>query len=120
MSRISAIDTAKLSWGNPPDWILALGQTCDELKSQHQTAKRIGYSATAVNQLLKNKYPGNLGKVEDKVRAALMTDKVECPVLGEINSTQCLDTQVRPFSAASSQRVQLWKACQTCKRNLNN
>lgn len=119
MSRTSAIETANEAWGAAPDWVLALAQTCDELESQHQTAKRVKISSTAVNQVLKNKYPGNLGNVETKVRASLMTDKVNCPVLGEIGSSECLENQGRPFSSASSLKVQLWKACQKCERNLN-
>lgn len=119
MSRTSAIETANKAWGAAPDWVLALAQTCDELESQHQTAKRIGVSATAVNQILKDKYPGNLGNVEKKVRAALMTDVVNCPVLGEIGSNECLENQGKPFSSASSLKVQLWKACKSCERNLN-
>jgi len=119
MSRTSAVETANKAWESVPDWVLALAQTCDDQESQHQTAKRVGISATAVNQILKNKYPGSLPNVEKKVRAALMTDVVTCPVLGEIGSSQCLENQSKPFSAASSLKVQLWKACQKCEQNLN-
>ncbi|MFW5499618.1 MULTISPECIES: helix-turn-helix domain-containing protein [unclassified Maridesulfovibrio] len=119
MSRTSAVETTNKAWESVPDWVLALAQTCDDQESQHQTAKRVGISATAVNQILKNKYPGSLPNVEKKVRAALMTDVVTCPVLGEIGSSQCLENQSKPFSAASSLKVQLWKACQKCKQNLN-
>ncbi|OEU69171.1 MAG: hypothetical protein BA863_03530 [Desulfovibrio sp. S3730MH75] len=119
MSRVSAVETVTEAWADLPDWVLALAQTCDKLESQAQAASRIGYSATAVNQILKNKYPGSLPKVERKVRAVIMSDMVNCPVLGEITSSQCLESQGRSFSAASSQSVQLWKACQACGHNFN-
>ncbi|HAS88148.1 MAG TPA: hypothetical protein DCS48_02430 [Desulfovibrio sp.] len=119
MSRTSAVRTANKAWGDVPDWVQILAQTCDDMESQHQTAKKVRISPTAVNQVLKCKYPGNLGNVEDKVRASLMTDKVSCPVLGEIGSSQCLENQGKQFSAASSLKVQLWKACQGCEQNLN-
>ncbi len=120
MIRVSAVETATTAWTILPDWVQALAQACDELESQAQAASRIGYSATAVNQILKNKYPGSLPKVEQKVRVVLMSDRINCPVLGEIASSQCMEAQGRSFSAASAQSVQLWKACQACGHNFNS
>lgn len=115
--RASAVQTATESWaGNEPEWVRVLAGRCDELESQSKAAHEIGYSAGAVNQVLRNKYRGNLGKVESAVREFLMGDTVLCPVLGEILVSECRENQQRSFSSANALRVQLYRACSNCER----
>jgi len=117
IKRALAVQTAADSWeGRAPEWVRVLARRCDELESQTLAAEEIGYSAPAVNQVLRNRYRGNLGKVESAVREVLMGDTVMCPVLGEILVSECKANQKRPFNAANALRVQLFRACSECKR----
>lgn len=118
-SEIHAPDGVADFWsGGVPDWVHALATACDR-KSQAHVARQIGYSPTVVNQVLKRKYPGNMRRVEDAVRATIMRSTVECPELGEIALAECREYQARPFSSTNAQRVRLWKACRNCELNLN-
>ncbi len=102
---------ADAAWhGAPPDWVQELAAYA----SAHTGAaagKAIGYSGAVVTQVIGNKYPGDLKRVELKVRGALMAETVTCPVLGDIRRDRCLDEQAMPFLATSSIRSKLFRAC---------
>jgi len=109
----ACVDVASRCWGgSPPDWVLALAQVCDR-SSQHLVAKEIGCSAGVVSGILRNSYPGDVGRVEIAIRGALMAHTVGCPVLDEIPAHECLEHQRRPFAATNPQRVRLYKACRS-------
>jgi len=93
-----------------PEWVETLALAC-ERASQAEVGKRLGYSASVVNQVLKGSYMGNLTNVQMKVEGAYMGRVVACPILGEIPQDQCIDHQGRPFAATNSQRVRLYRAC---------
>ncbi len=97
------------------DWIEVLRTAC-EAHTQAEIASRIGYSPTVVNQVLKGTYPGDLPRVEQAVRGALMGESVECPVIGDLPRQRCIEHQRRAgnFAATNPARVQLAKACKTC------
>ncbi len=98
-------------WGdNAPEWILELALQCDHT-SQAVVSRRLGYSASTVNQVLHNKYAGLIDRVREKVEGAYMGVSVDCPVIGELSLDQCLDHQTRPFAATNPQRVMLFRAC---------
>lgn len=94
------------------DWIEALRTEC-ERTSQSRTARRLGVSPTMVNQALNGTYKGNIARLETLVRGELMSETVECPVLGEITKRRCLDEQARPFAPTNPQRVACYKACRS-------
>lgn len=100
-----------------PAWISVMRETAARI-GQPKTAERIGYSTTVVNQVLKGKYKGDLNRVEERVKGALMGALVICPVLGELARDRCLDHQRAPFAATNPSRVQLWHACKRCPNNL--
>lgn len=108
-----AIERAREAWGSSmPDWVLALAQACDEPgSSQAQLAKRISYSGTVINRVLSNTYAGNLKRVEAKVRGALLSATVACPVLGEISRLRCVNEQGKSLSARNPVAVRLFNAC---------
>jgi hypothetical protein len=113
-------DMATQSWKVPvPDWILELADQCDRC-SQSAVAKQLDVSPAMINQTLKNAYKGNLSRLETRVRGEFMKEVVMCPVLGEINSRDCLDHSGKKFSATNPLRVQLFKACRTCPNNRRN
>ena len=115
--RPLAVNTVKESWnGKPLEWLVVLAEEVDAQGSQKAVGDKIGYSAAAVNQVLKNSYRGNYQKIEAAVRKNLMGQTVACPVLGEIPKTKCDSHRNRPFSAANALRVKLYRACRECQQ----
>jgi len=113
-------ETVTRAWGDAPDWVLALAQAADSGMSRRRLAEAIGYSPAAVSQAMSGKYRGSMEKMAAAVRAALINDAVQCPVLGEISGERCLAEQRRPLAATSGMRVRLWRACRNCPHNLKN
>ena len=112
-----AIDRARAAWGDAlPDWVAELAGACDA-SSQSRVARRIGYSASVISQVLTRTYRGSLATVEQKVRGALMRETIECPVMGELSRDRCIDNQrlaARGVIATSSMRSRLYHACRRC------
>lgn len=109
----AALSNATAAWGsNLPEWIVTLAEACDR-SSQNAVAKRLNYSGSVVSSVLNNAYKGGLDAVEQAVRGALMAETHDCPVLGEISKSKCLDHQkkAQKFQPTSSMRVQLYRAC---------
>lgn len=103
-------DKAAEAWAPAPDWVQELAAFADR-EGLRGAEKRIGYSPSALSNVLNNRYPGDLARVEEKVRGALMGETVVCPALGEIGRDRCLDWQKKPFAATSSVRVAVFRAC---------
>lgn len=115
---MSRLRSARKAWdGQPPAWVEVLAQSVDRGKSLGELAGIVGYSKTALSQILTNKYPGNLGRIGLAIETHLAGATVICPLLGEILVSECDANQAREFSAASSARVALWKACRKCEHN---
>ncbi len=77
------------------------------------TGARLDYSPSTLSQVLSATYRGDLSRVEQVVRGALLGAQVECPVLGAIGRDRCLQEQDEPFRATSAMRAQLWHACRS-------
>lgn len=108
------IEKATAAWGEPlPDWIEELARFADR-DGLAGAEKATGYSRSAVSYALNCKYTGDIGRLEEMVRGAMMALTVNCPVLGEIGRDRCLDWQRKPYAATSSHRVQMFRACQGC------
>ncbi|WP_034627161.1 hypothetical protein [Desulfocurvibacter africanus] len=122
MSIVGPKETAvRVAWrDDAPDWVLALAREVDAGQKQASLAKRLGYCPAVISGVLKNDYRGNLAQVEARVRAALMSERVTCPALGEITGQECLEQQRKPLAPDSGWAVKLWQACQACPRNLQN
>jgi len=108
----AAIERATASWGQLPDWVRALAEECGRT-TQSAAAKRIRYSPSVVNQVLGNSYAGDILKVEEAVRGALLGARVTCPVLGDIKTTRCHEEQGKQLSSSSPMRVKLYRACRS-------
>lgn len=105
---------ASAGWGaTPPDWILALAEACAS-DSQAGVGRRLGVSGSMLSSALAGRYPGDMAKLEARVRGALMGATVVCPVLGDIGRDRCITEQAKPFSTASSVAVRLHRACKDC------
>lgn len=116
--RTDFVAKARESWGDSPDWIIALAEAANR-DGLGEVGKRIGYSKSVVSQVLGNTYgKGNLPRVEAIVRGAYMAEVVGCPVLGEIGRDQCRREQSTPFVATNSSRARLKRACKTCEHSV--
>lgn len=114
---MSAVSVAAAAWGDAlPAWVHALAEACDR-RTQAAVARDLGYSPAVVNRVLRAAYAGRYDTVEQAVTGALMAATVDCPVLGELPSHQCLEIQRRPFAATNAQRVRLYRACRSCPNN---
>ncbi|MER8814363.1 MULTISPECIES: transcriptional regulator [unclassified Mesorhizobium] len=110
----SFVEKAMVAYGSPlPDWLDELARLADA-SDLGVAGQRIGYSRSAVSTIISGKYLGDVARVEQMVRGALMAATVECPVLGEIGRDRCLTEQKEPFRATSRHRAQLFHACKTC------
>ncbi|KQZ14336.1 transcriptional regulator [Mesorhizobium sp. Root554] len=103
-------DKAAAAWCTVPDWVAELA-ACADREGLRGAEKRVGYSASALSTVINNRYPGDVARVEEKVRGALMGATVTCPALGEIGRDACLDWQKKPFAATSSIRAAVYRAC---------
>lgn len=114
--QLSMLKKANIAFKSEvPDWIGEIASLCDT-KGLKAAAKMTGYSTSAISTVINAKYQGDIERVEEAVRGALMGVKVECPVLGEIGRDRCLTEQVEPFRATSAHRAQLYHACRgECK-----
>ncbi len=114
----SAVKRARAAWGERlPDWVAELAAACDAT-SQNRVAKRVGYSAATISQVLSRTYRGDMARVEQAVRGVLMHETVNCPVLGELPQHVCLDNQkkaARGLIGTSSWRTRLTRTCPTCQ-----
>ncbi len=99
-----------------PEYVIVLRDACNR-QSQSVVAKRLGYSTTVINQVLKSKYKGDLDRVKSAIEGALLGVTVTCPILGPLISNKCLELQSLPFAATNPQRVKIYKACRKCENN---
>lgn len=104
------VEKAHAAYAELPDWVEELASYADGhgLKSAGTV---ISYSPATVSQVISNSYRGDLARVEEMVRGALMAVNVTCPVLGEIGRNACLSHQKAPLSTASPSSVRLFHAC---------
>ncbi len=109
-----ATETALSCWGGkPPAWVLKLAAFCDSA-SQVKAASKIGYSPALVNKVLKNTYTGDMAAVEASVLRGLSDETVNCPVLGDISGSTCIDWQNKPYCGANHHLVRMYRACRNC------
>jgi len=83
---------------------------------QADVARRIGRSASAINQVLHDKYNGNPERILELVAAEFGCENVQCPVMGEIPLARCTEERNKPFRATNPQRRRLYLACRDCDR----
>jgi len=79
---------------------------------QAEIARRIGKSASTINQVLKGTYPNPeaiLQLVDEEFGATV----VQCPVHGEISLGFCAEERKKGFSVS---RAEIWLACRNCER----
>jgi DNA-binding transcriptional regulator YdaS (Cro superfamily) len=98
----------------PTDVREALAAAVLRLGSQTAVARDLGVSPAVVNHLLKDRYPGDVATMADRIRGQYLAETVNCPVMGELGRRHCLDYQARPLAHTNPQRARLFHACKTC------
>jgi hypothetical protein len=104
---------AVAGWQAPPDWIAALAHACSHA-TQESVGRKIGYSGSAINAVLANRYTGNMQLIEAAVRGALLGETCSCPVLGDdLRKDACVENQRREWKrvAADAIRKMIYQAC---------
>lgn len=110
-TRTDFVARARDAWGGDiPDYVLIVAEEANR-SSISAVAKRVGYSAAVISEVIGNKYRGDMDRVVGTIRGALMGVTVSCPVLGDVGRNRCLDEQRRPYSPTSSLRARLYRAC---------
>lgn len=111
MTPAAMIDKARAAWGESvPDWVRELAALADR-EGLAGAAKRIGYSQPTVSQVINARYLGDLARIEERVRGALMGLTVDCPVVGDLSRDLCLDWQGKAYAPTSAHRVRMFHAC---------
>jgi hypothetical protein len=111
-------EIALAHWGAPlPDWVAALARACDG-SSQAKVAAKLGRSGALVSGVLRRKYPGDMGAVEELVRGHLLSETVNCPALGVLPLHECRAWRAKAdaFQNTNSLRVRMYRACRFCNR----
>ena len=109
--KVDILAKAKAAWGDAlPDWVETLALEANRTTSA-KAAQRIGYSGAVLSHVFANNYSGDIGRVEAKVRGALMSATVDCPAVGEIGLDRCLNEQKMTNTGASSIRARIFRAC---------
>lgn len=92
-------------------WITILAEQARVL-GQEEVSKRLGISKTVVSQLINDKYPGDMSRMQKLVEGAFMEHLVECPILGAIPLHQC-DKHQGNKSTSNPIRLRLYRACRS-------
>jgi len=109
--NLTMLEKAHIAWnGRVPDWVEELARLATN-EGLNACAKRLNYSGAAISYTINNKYLGDLGKIEETVRGALMGETVMCPVLGEMTRNVCLDWQAKPRAVTNPIRTKVYRAC---------
>ena len=98
----------------PADVQAALQAAVKRLGSQVRVAEELGVSPAVVNNLLKDRYLGDVAGMAERIRGQFMAQMVRCPVMGDLGRRHCLDYQARPLVFTNPTRVALHAACKTC------
>ena len=112
-NKVDFVAKARAAWGKDiPDWVTVLAEeaTRTSLTAVHLRTK---LSTGLFSNVIANKYPGDMARVEQIVRGAFMGLTVTCPVLSDIGRDVCLAEQKKNFSGTSSVRSRLFRACRS-------
>ncbi|MGA0569619.1 hypothetical protein ACO2Q9_02740 [Variovorax sp. VNK109] len=111
---MASTNNPKVPVALPAEVKAALEAAVRRLGTQTRAAEELGVSAAVVNNLLKDRYLGNVATMADRIRGQFMAETVRCPVLGELSKRDCLDNQQRPLVFTNALRSRLFQACKTC------
>lgn len=93
-------------------WLEVLRQQVTE-NGQPKVAKMLGVSTACVSQVVNEKYPGDMPRIEKLVEGAFLQKCVNCPVLGELPLHECMKHQARKGVSSNPLYMQLYKSCRS-------
>jgi len=93
-------------------WLEVLRQQVAE-HGQPKVAKMLGVSTACVSQVVNEKYPGDMSRIEKLVEGAFLQKCVNCPVLGQLPLHECMKHQARKGISSNPLYMQLYKACRS-------
>lgn len=97
------------AWPKP-----ATRTACAERRPSSRT--KPGPLSLAIN----HKHHSSYGFVEQRTRAMLMAEILECPALGLISAAQCREEQRKPFTSVNPLAVAVYRACRNgCRHYLS-
>lgn len=82
--------------------------------SQVKVATELHVTSAVISMLLKDKYPGSVDQMEQRIRGQFMGSTVLCPVYGTLNTNDCVEFQRLPQAFTNPLRAALGRACKTC------
>ena len=98
-------------------WMLILARKT-EAKGRAEVARELNVSSSTLSLILNGKYPASTDNIERRVMAMYGNNgKVRCPVLGEIDPTQCTikwERAHRVKSVGNPATSRLYIACRKC------
>lgn len=99
------------------DWLGILKNHVEQKGSQ-VVIRELDISATTLSLVLRNKYQASTERIEQRVMAIYGTNgKVNCPVLGEIEPSRCIDHYQRAQAIrtpGNPATIRLYMACRKC------
>ncbi len=116
MKRSSYEERAEAAWGQTPSWVLALARACDR-STQMRAAEELGVPQSYVSWAIRGERFEYHARVETAVRARLMGETVECPILGELSLDRCRDLRRRTARPLGPVGKALREVCPHCPRN---
>lgn len=106
--------TAKACSALPADVKDVLVAEVKRFGSQTKVARELRVTGAVISQLLSDKYPGSVARMEERIRGQFMGHTVICPVQGTLNKRDCLDNQALPMAFTNPVRAALGRACKSC------
>jgi len=92
-------------------WLAVLREQV-ELNGQRGVAEKLGISNTTVSQVVNEKYPGDMARIQALVESVFLKKTVICPVLGEIAWHECHRHQKNEFTS-NPQKLRLYRSCRS-------
>lgn len=118
--NMAPLETARAHWPDGmPDWVEVLAVECGR-SSQTAVAKQLGRSPAVISQVLRQSYPADMGRIEERVRGVFLDAKVACPAMGHLPIQDCQDWRAKAttFAIGNPLRVRMYRACNACPRHL--
>ncbi|KQM23142.1 hypothetical protein ASE73_02645 [Sphingomonas sp. Leaf24] len=111
------LEKASGAWGSDlPEWVSLLANACDRT-SQRAVAEQLGKSGGYVSRLINRAYAGSYPEAEQQVRARFGSDRVACPLWGEIPLSSCIRQRRRTDPPNNHMRHAAARTCPTCPNN---
>lgn len=98
------------------DWLEILRAEAGKT-TLYELGGRLGYSKTAISQVLNGRYPSSTRRIAEKVMMIL--GGVECPLTNQREpSEKCQEMRNKPMPASSPEALRKWTLCQhKCPNN---